>query len=439
MTTSVRRRRVATLLALVAGAVGLLLSGVMVAVGASALANSRAGRDASSSTVAAATFPSTPTALVAVVDDGGRLTSVAAMVLDPSGVGGSIVPIPATADSSLDLGDDRFPLTETYAIAGPESFVAEAEAMTAISFDVVEVMDAERLAAVVARLGPLDVDLPVDVIDDDRDEFVAEAGRLTLSPAEAAEVLTAFTSFDLDHHLEPARAAVWGAIAARVGAGIGSAAPVGEGDEVPTPRTPDEFLDRLFAGRVAARSLVFEPPPPTRNPRSVDTVVLDRAEVILVFAQIAPGRMAAPNESLSFRLEVHFSDDELEPLGVVNADIARDVINLMLFGQANVVSVDTRTGMAPEVSSASVADPLLRRGVEEGWQVLLGEIEVSVAEVPIAGVDATIVLGRSYLDQWARTRAEREQQDADADADDGGVGTAGDVDGGEADDGGGGS
>jgi hypothetical protein len=401
VTTSARRRRNSTVLALVLGLIALVLSGLAASVGASAIANSRAGRDAAARTAPEVTLPFTPTALFAVIDDDGRLTSAAAMVLAPSGVGGSIVPLPATADSSLDLGDDRYPLAETFALAGPEAFVAEAENLTAISFDVVAVVDANRLTAIVARLGNLDVDLPVDVIDDDADDFVAEAGRSTLTPSAAADVLTAYTAVEPDHRLDPARSEVWRAIAARVGAGIGSATAVSPGEVVPTPTTPDAFLDRLFGGRVGARSLSIAVPPPERNPRSVDTVVLDRPEVILVFAQIAPTRMAAPNESLTFRLEVGFTDEQLEPLGLNNADIARDVINLMLFGQANVTSVSTEAGEVPEISLAEVPDPLLLDSVAEGWGVLLGEFDVRLATEQIAGIDATVVLGESYLEQRA--------------------------------------
>ena len=136
-------------------------------------------------------LPVTPTALIGVVDDADVLTSVVALVLAPNGVGGSIVVLPATGDSSLGLGDDRFPLAETYAVRGPEAFALEAEALAGISFDVIEVVDAARLAEIVAPLGELTVDLPADVVDDDSDQPLFEAGPVTLSGADAASVLTA--------------------------------------------------------------------------------------------------------------------------------------------------------------------------------------------------------------------------------------------------------
>ncbi|TVR26265.1 MAG: hypothetical protein EA389_06370 [Ilumatobacter sp.] len=398
MTASADRRRRRTLTAAVLAVVATLLVVVITAVGATSLANSQAGRDASQGRLVQVRVPATPTALVAVVDDVGRLTSMAVLVLDPSGVGGSIVSIPATADSTLDLGDDRYPVAETLEVQGVEAFVLEAEAMTALSFDVVELTTAERLADLVGRLGTVDVELPVDVVDDRASAPVAVAGQVTLTPDEVAAVLTASTEFEPAHVSEPAREAVWAAIASRVGAGTGSAEPVPSGVDTPTPADLDEFVDRLFAGRVGARSLTFAVPPDERNPRDVDVVVLDRAEVLLVFAQIAPGRVAAPNESLTFRIEAVFSEADLANAGFNNADAARDVINRLLFVQANVVSVVTGGDRAPEVSRAYVSDASMLDQVEEGWSVLLGEVEVEAADFEIPGVDAVIVLGRSYLD-----------------------------------------
>ena len=66
--------------------------------------------------------------------------------------------------------------------------------------------------------------------------------------------------------LEPVRLAVWTALAERVGAGIGSALPVGPDVSVPTPADLDAFLDRLYAGPVAARGVLFEPPGGGREP-----------------------------------------------------------------------------------------------------------------------------------------------------------------------------
>ena len=404
MTASASRRGRATLIALVATIVAIVIAGSLTAVGAATLRDSRAGRQATE-TLPELRLPVTPTALIGVVDDTNVLTSVVALVLAPNGVGGSVVVLPATGDSSLGLGDDRFPLAETYTVRGPEAFALEAEALAGISFDVIEVVDAARVAEIVAPLGELTVALPADVVDDDSEEPLFEAGAATLSGADAASVLTARVTGSSDSLLEPQRLAVWTALAERVGAGIGSALPVGSDVAVPTPPDLDAFLDRLYAGPVAARGVLSEAPAADANPRGVDVVVPDRAELLLVFGQIAPARVAAPNPSLTFRIETSFTDADLESIGANSADVAYDAIKRLLYVQANVVSVVTRSGEVPEITQVFVADRSRIDVVEESYPLVFGEMEVNPATERIAGVDVVVVLGRSYLEKYGEEPA----------------------------------
>lgn len=398
MTASAARRRRSTVLAAVLAAVASMLVVGITVVGASSIANSRAGRDATVDRLAEVRLPDTPTGLVVVVDDTGRPITMAVLVVAPGGAGGSVVPVPMSADSTLDLGDDRFPLIETFEVGGVEPFLLEVEVMTALDFDVVEFVTAERLAGLLEPLARIDVELAEPLFDDELGEPVLEAGPHELTPAEAAGALTAADLSRPDHVQDPARAAIWRGIADAAGAGTGAVEPVGPDDRVPAPRDLDELFTRLVSGRVGYRSLTARVPDADRNPRGVDVVVLDRAEILLVVGQIAPARVAAPNESLTFRLEVGFDAEELAELGLNNADVARDVINRLLFVQANVVSVVTEARDAPDVTQASVVDPGFIDRIDEGWTDLLGAIEVEPAQFVIPGVDATIRLGRSYLE-----------------------------------------
>src|SRR5688572_23263745 len=99
MTTSAARRRRSTLIGLGVTVLVVALAAGITAVGAATLVNSREGRDASADALPELELPFTPTALLAVVDDAGRLTSLAALVLSPGAIGGSIVSIAAIADS----------------------------------------------------------------------------------------------------------------------------------------------------------------------------------------------------------------------------------------------------------------------------------------------------------------------------------------------------
>ena len=395
MTTSQHRRRRSTLVALGAIVVTAVVAVALVVLGAATLANSKAGRSAADDAIPVLTLPVTPTGLLGAVDADGRLTSVAVIVLDPSGVGGSIVSIAPTADSTTNLGDDRLPLDETLATQGPDALRLQAEALTSVSFDVAELADAARLASLLEPVAPLDVDLPQDVtVSSGGDEITLDAGANELDAATAAAVLTTKAAEPPDHALDPVRDSVWSAVADAVGDGIGDADGGGA-----TPATTDELVGRLFAGPVGWRNLTYEVPPPERNPRGVDVVVPDRAEILLVFGEIAPGRVAAPNPSLTFRIESGFPDDQLEPYGVTNADVAVDAISRLLFVQANVVSVETEVGDPPDVTTAYVADESVMDVVEESYPLVFGELRVVPADYRITGIDVIVVLGDSYVEK----------------------------------------
>jgi hypothetical protein len=166
-----------------------------------------------------------------------------------------------------------------------------------------------------------------------------------------------------------------------------------------TPSAPvdfNEFLGRLGASEVGVRGLVVQPT------RDVAVVAIDRAEVLLVFGQIAPSRVAAPNESSRFRVVAALTSDQLAVLGGSNADLARDLIAQLLFLDANVVSVQasssvSSSGQAPPVTVIEVADAALGAVLAEQWARVFGEFEIKVVEVAIEGVDATIIIGMNYV------------------------------------------
>jgi hypothetical protein len=394
MTTSAQRRRRSTVIAVAVTVVVLIVAGGITALGAATLANSRAGRNATADELPIVRLPATPTGLIGVLDDAGRLTAMAVAVVDPDGVGGSLVPIAPTADASLGLGDERLPVAETLALEGPEAFRSAVEALTALSFDVIELVDAPRLAALLAPVGPVVAEVPSEVLDDDREEPVAAAGSTRLETADVVEMLTAWSSARADHFNDPGRDAVWAAIAAGVGAGV-TTAPSGE---LTAPRTSDELLQRLFAGSVGSRPILTTVPDDEANPRGVDVVVPDRADLLLVFGGIAPGRLGSPNPSHSFRIESALTDAQTATVGSTSTEVLLDVIARLLYVQANVVSVAAPGGEAPEITQVIVADEAIRATVEELYPLLFGEIEVVPAEQRIEGIDVVLVLGRSYVD-----------------------------------------
>lgn len=410
MTANKARRARHTVLALVVTVVGLVCAGVLTVAGVRTLEDSKAGRVVGAETTQSQQLPKTSTALVGTVDEDGRLTSLVVMVLNADGLGGSIVSFAPSADSLS--GNDKVlrPLGAVLAVEGPDEFRFAAEILTNLSFDVIELVDAQRFTQLITPLGDFPVRLPTGLHDASSGDAWPK-GEIVMSAAEAARAVTAVDPSIADWYLEPGRTAVWQAIANRVGAGIGS-------EQAPPAGVPiaslDDFLRRLFAANVDHRSLTFQVIDDARvadqlpielarafGPVAVRAVVAhDRAEVLMVLAAIAPGRMGAPSSAPSFRIVSAFGEDDLAPLELTNADAIKRAIGPLLYLQGNIISVVNRADEAvPDVTVVEVADPSTIPAVTEIYSQLFGPIEVRPATSTIDGIDIVITLGRSYL-EW---------------------------------------
>ena len=413
MTAVKQRRTRGTALAFAAAVFGLVAAAVLGVSGVRSLSDSTAGQQAAGQrdAVASQRLPFTSTALVGVIDDDERLTSAAVWILEPDGVGGSIVGLAATADAASGTFDTLSPLAAVYEVGGVAEFLAAAERLTGLSFDVVEIVDPPRFAQLVTPLGDLPTLLPVAFGDASTDERWA-AGATTLSSAAAARAITATDPDVADWAYEPARAAVWQAIADRVGAGIGSIAPIASDQDVPVPTNLDQFSDRLFGADVEYRALSFRPIDADRVTSQlltpyvgvlgpVDVVVAhDRAEMVMLFGAAAPGRLGAPFDAPVFRVVSPFGEDDLEGLDLNSSDVLKRAIDGLFFAQANIVSVaDLSDVEVPDVTQVLVADSQVSGAVREVYAPLFGEIEVVPATVRIDGIDVEVTLGRSFLEQ----------------------------------------
>ena len=156
----------------------------------------------------------------------------------------------------------------------------------------------------------------------------------------------------------------------------------------------------MFQGPVGVRDIAADPPPEATNPTGDDVVVLDRADSMLVFASISPALMSTPNIGPKFRIVAQYSDEQLAAAGglyATNSDVARELIGRLLFVQANIVSVDTATAVAPAVTLIQVSDPRSSRRRPRPARRLFGPVEVVVATTVLEGVDQVVTLGESYL------------------------------------------
>lgn len=444
--TAVRSRRTRnTYLALLASLVALVTVATLGWVGARTLADSTAGSLADGQRVETPTrrLPHTETALIGVIDDDDHLTSVAVAVLEPTGVGGSLVGLAATADASSGNNTVLAPLDAVLAVSGPQAFAEAAERLTGLSFDVIEVVDQRRFVQLVTPLGDLPAEMPITLRDSSTQEEWPE-GEIVLSSASAARAITARDDSIADWYLEPGRSAVWEAVADRVGAGIGSITPVASDLDVPPIETLDEFIRRLFADPVEFRVLSFvvidddrldEQLPDemaTAFGRSVvpSVVAHNRSETLMAFGAVAPGRLGAPVDAPTFRVISGYAEAELEGLGKNRSDVMKLALDRLLFTKANIVAVTDLPGAgAPDITAIRVADPLIVDDVTAVYGDLFGASEVTVAAVVTDGVDIEIELGYSFIEQLRAEMTDavagsddNDQEDADSedgDSDDG--------------------
>ena len=449
--TAIAKRRTRRTIAAVTAAVGLVIvAAVLFTVGVVTLSNSQEGEAVGVDDRPRLTLPATPNALLAVTDDAGQLASVVVLTLLPEGQGGSIVTVPVNADATAGFGLQRRPLNELFDGDNPDDLVVAVEDMLSIGIERSAVVDPAGLEAILAQFESVRVVLPDAVIDSDAldgaappssvpessvpdaslpddisdgsvpdgsvpvggstdgaadgvDGVVFTAGPQVLGPTEVVEVLTAIDESVPAYEQHPIDVEMWSALAGLAPTQIPPEPMTTDGAGRPVPpASVEELATALFAGEVGVRDLAASPPAVGTNPTDADVVVLDRSDVVLVFAQISPSLVSTPNTGLKMRIESQFSDEQLAVTGDLydsNSDLARVLIGRLLFLQANVVSVDTGPIGAPDVTIVEVADPLLLDESIEASEILFGPSEVRLATTVLEGVDIVVTLGTPYLQQ----------------------------------------
>lgn len=327
-------------------------------------------------------MPVTPVGLLATVSDDNELTSVTTFVLKAgTQLGGSIVSLPVSTDTTGGVGDARIPLTEVYSTGGTDALVQAVESTLLVSFDVTVVADATQTEALLQQVSPLTAQLPDDVrgTSSGRTVTLFKAGETTLTAEEAAQVLTASAP---DVHQAARRGgidALWAAVVALVGPGRTQAAA-----DAPFGTMP-EFLTRLFAGPVEFRGLQVATLPADENPDGKDVESLDRADTIMVFGSVAPGKVSSPAAGLTFRIEA--------PPG--NESKVRAAIKAILYLGGNVQSIDLN-GSSYDNSRFLIDDPQLDAQATSA-NALFGNVQILRPDQPIEGIDVILQLGNEYL------------------------------------------
>lgn len=390
----------ATTRAAVAALAGVGLALVLGVAGAVAVYNTKDGQVQGRDTPEFR-FPDTPTGAIAILAADGRLASLAAFAVRPAaddgdqGAGGTIVPIPVSADVSGGVGAERLPLDETVSLFGSETLTEELPALLGVSIDRMVVVDPGAAAEALAPISGAEVELPAAVTSGDG-SVLADAGSRMLSGAEMAAILStrdpAVSAAD-DYAID---VAVWQGVADAVGDGLVTPLAL-SAETAPSDPVVDDLVGRLTSGPISVRTLRFEPIVSVDiNPRGVDALALDRVDVVLVFGHVAPTRVAAPYAGYSFRVVSSYGDDQL-PADVDRLSVSYTAVKTILAMEGNVRSVDAAAGDAPDATTIEVASDALIPTAELLVDVF-GDVDVRVADTRIAGIDIVVTLGTDYLE-----------------------------------------
>ncbi|MGB3737632.1 MAG: hypothetical protein WA964_21960, partial [Ilumatobacter sp.] len=242
----------------VAGLLAIVAVVAVAIVSYSTLRTSGEGRAAETDVRDSVSFPSTPNAVVGVVDDLDRLTTIAVLTLDPSGVGGSIVTIPVNADQTNGFGPERLPISRQPYTPGVEEqqtqLLSELEPLLTLTIERASVIGPDELSELLDFVGPLDVDLPERVVDSDTagSGLVADDGEQRLDVDELVEAFTAINADGTSYGHHDVDVALWSAVADAAG-DVDVDVPLDEFDRPMPPVGLDEFWSRLLAGDVALR------------------------------------------------------------------------------------------------------------------------------------------------------------------------------------------
>jgi hypothetical protein len=413
------------LAALACGIASACLLPIGGVIAARSLLNSSGGKRVDDS--GALLIPATPAALLATVNDINQVTSLTAFVLAPSGIGGTIISLPVGTLAESIGGQAPHRIGDTYAQAGMEGVLLEAEGALDVTFSVVGAVVRNDLAGLLNILPSIPVNFETPVVNTAMvmpdpvttttiksrssrstettlppqptavDTELFPAGEQTLTGDQAALLLYAqkLGEPELDRlvHIK----AMWNGVAAAVGNGLNAEVaqfdPALVGTEL--PNEIGAFMRRVFGGPIQVWQLSAQPLVGADNPLGIDIYSLDRFEVLMIMASVAPSSLSIANDTLAVQVDNPFNDANItraivERLSYLNVTVAL-IRNLTISPQQKTVIKTTTV----------IADELKKIGLDG----VVGPVSYGKWKDPVQGIGAQIILGQDFVDFLASAPA----------------------------------
>jgi hypothetical protein len=415
MTAIVSRQRKRLLAAMLCGIGAACLLPIGGVYGARTLLNSSGGKNVDAS--GALKIPATPAALLVTVNDVNVATSLTAFVLDPSGAGGTIVSIPVGSRAEIIGNEAPRRVGDSFTQAGLAALQLDVEGLLDVSFSVVGAVSATDITNVFSMLPTVDVTFDVPMINTAlvmpdpattttvkrrssettlppqpiaTDTEVFPAGTQTLTADQMTLTLMAQKLSEPESTRLPRIKSLWAGIASAVGTGLPP-----EQLQLSLTSTPNEvptdigtFMRRVFAGPVQVWQLSAQPLSGADNPALLDLYALDRFEVLMIMASVAPSSLSLPSGSLAIQVDSSLND----------ANITRAVVERLNYIGASVVLIRELTDTAPQQTTFRYSDKAMLELAKVGLEAVLGPLKYEQLKKPVEGISAQIVIGQDFVD-----------------------------------------
>ena len=389
MTAIPSRRHNRTVAAFLCGLLGMVMLPSGLALAANSLLHSTDGDSVDSKNVMK--IPSTPAALLAVVDGNGFVASLQMIALAPGGRGGTIVSIPVGAASVVAAGEAPRRLGDAFLLNGIDGLTTDVEGLLNVTFTAKAAVTEVEMAAMLAgeRDVNVEIDRAVNTLLPSGIQEILPAGKHTLTSAQVAGILASNQAGAPESDRLPIIKSLWVGIA---GAGLNIATTTTEVMGTATTLAPaltvQDFLQRTLTGEVQVWQFAANAIPEGElNPTNSDMYALDKAEVIMVVASVAPSSVSSLYAAINVQIDSAFTD----------ATITREaVLRLSILG-VNVVLVREVTGEPVAETVVQYSDDPVRAEVES-YSSIFGPLTPKRVTQQVEGVDARIVLGTNFRD-----------------------------------------
>ena len=389
MTAIPSRRHNRTVAAFLCGLLGMVMLPSGLALAANSLLHSTDGDSVDTKNIIK--IPSTPAALLAVVDGNGFVASLQMIALAPGGRGGTIVSIPVGAASVVGPSEAPRRLGDAFLLNGLDGLTTDVEGLLNVTFTAKAAVTEAEMAAMLGgdRAVNVEIDRAVNTLLPTGIQEILPAGKHTLTSAQVAGILASNQAGAPESDRLPIIKSLWVGVA---GAGLNTATTTSEVVGTATTLVPaltvQEFLQRTLTGEVQVWQFAANAiPQGDLNPTNSDMYGLDKAEVIMVVASVAPSSVSSLYAAINVQIDSAFTD----------ATITREaVLRLSMLG-VNVVLVREVPGEPAVETVVQYNDDPVRAEVES-YSSIFGPLAPKQVTQQVEGVDARIVLGTNFRD-----------------------------------------